>query len=233
MLNLQALPGYATGGTIHIISNNQVGFTTDPYEARSTRYASDLAKGYDLPIVHVNADDVEACIAAVHLAIDYRRKFRRDVIVDLIGYRRFGHNEQDEPAYTQPRQTELIKTHPTVRELYASQLVAQGVITQRPGQGDAGRRDGAHRRQAHKNVKGGTPEPKLATQAALNRSEPAPPTAVDRAPAAALERRGGARARRLHAPTRSWSRSSRSAPRRSRRAARSTGAWPRRWPSPR
>ena len=83
MLNLQALAGYATGGTIHIISNNQVGFTTDPIEGRSTRYASDLAKGYDLPIVHVNADDVEACIAAVHLAIDYRRKFGRDVLIDL------------------------------------------------------------------------------------------------------------------------------------------------------
>ncbi|HYZ15039.1 MAG TPA: multifunctional oxoglutarate decarboxylase/oxoglutarate dehydrogenase thiamine pyrophosphate-binding subunit/dihydrolipoyllysine-residue succinyltransferase subunit, partial [Candidatus Acidoferrum sp.] len=129
VLNLQGLAGYSTGGTIHIISNNQVGFTTDPTEARSTRYASDLAKGYDLPIVHVNADDVEACMAAVHLAIDYRRKFGRDVIVDLIGYRRFGHNEQDEPAYTQPLQSELIKKHPTVRELYASQLVAQGVLS--------------------------------------------------------------------------------------------------------
>ncbi|HEY6235560.1 MAG TPA: multifunctional oxoglutarate decarboxylase/oxoglutarate dehydrogenase thiamine pyrophosphate-binding subunit/dihydrolipoyllysine-residue succinyltransferase subunit, partial [Candidatus Elarobacter sp.] len=129
VLNLQALAGYSTGGTIHIISNNQVGFTTDPSEGRSTRYASDLAKGYDLPIVHVNSDDVDASIAAVHLAIDYRRKFGRDVVVDLIGYRRFGHNEQDEPAYTQPRQTELIKLHPTVRELYAGQLVAQGVLT--------------------------------------------------------------------------------------------------------
>ena len=180
VLNLQALPGYATGGTIHIISNNQVGFTTDPYEARSTRYASDLAKGYDLPIVHVNADDVEACIAAVHLAIDYRRKFRRDVIVDLIGYRRFGHNEQDEPAYTQPRQTELIKTHPTVRELYSSQLVAQGVISsdQAKEMQDAAT---AHISQAHKTVKDGPPEPKLAAQAALNRSEPTPDTAVARA----------------------------------------------------
>jgi 2-oxoglutarate dehydrogenase E1 component len=129
VLNLSAIAGYATGGTIHIISNNQVGFTTDPMEGRSTRYASDLAKGYDLPIVHVNADDVEMCIAAVHLAIDYRRKFRRDVLIDLIGYRRFGHNEQDEPAYTQPQMYEKIKSHPTVRELFASRLVAQGVLT--------------------------------------------------------------------------------------------------------
>jgi 2-oxoglutarate dehydrogenase E1 component len=129
VLNLSAIAGYNTGGTIHIISNNQVGFTTDPMEGRSTRYASDLAKGYDLPIVHVNADDVEMCIAAVHLAIDYRRKFHRDVLIDLIGYRRFGHNEQDEPAYTQPQMTELIKKHPTVRELFASRVVAQGVLT--------------------------------------------------------------------------------------------------------
>ena len=105
MLNLQALPGYATGGTLHIIANNQIGFTTDPGDARSTRYASDLAKGFDVPIVHVNADDVDACMAAVHLAVDFRRRFGHDVIIDLIGYRRFGHNETDEPAYTQPGST--------------------------------------------------------------------------------------------------------------------------------
>ncbi len=155
VLNLQALAGYSTGGTIHIISNNQVGFTTDPFEGRSTRYASDLAKGYDLPIVHVNADDVESCIAAVHLAIDYRRKFSRDVIVDLIGYRRFGHNEQDEPAYTQPLQTDAIKSHPTVRELYAGELVAQGVLTTEQAKE---LQDLATERivSAHKAVKGGT-----------------------------------------------------------------------------
>jgi 2-oxoglutarate dehydrogenase complex dehydrogenase (E1) component-like enzyme len=147
VLNLQALAGYSTGGTIHIISNNQVGFTTDPSEGRSTRYASDLAKGYDLPIVHVNADDVDACIAAVHLAIDYRRKFGRDVVVDLIGYRRFGHNEQDEPAYTQPRDR-ADQSHPTVRELFAAQLVAQGVLTQEQVKEMQDRRDGAHDRSA-------------------------------------------------------------------------------------
>ena len=129
VLNLQALAGYATGGTVHIISNNQVGFTTDPRDARSTFYASDLAKGFDVPIVHVNADDVDACIAAVHLAIDFRRKFGHDVIIDLIGYRRFGHNETDEPAYTQPDMYERIKSHPTVRELYAQKLIAQGIVS--------------------------------------------------------------------------------------------------------
>jgi 2-oxoglutarate dehydrogenase E1 component len=152
VLNLQAIPGYATGGTIHIISNNQIGFTTDPMEGRSTRYASDLAKGYDLPIVHVNADDVEACIAAVHLAIDYRRRFGRDVLIDLIGYRRFGHNEQDEPTYTQPQMYERIKSHPTVRELFAARLVAQGVLTaeQVTAMQEAA---SARMAEAHRNVK--------------------------------------------------------------------------------
>ncbi len=128
VFNLQSLPGYQTGGTIHIIANNQVGFTTDPKDSRSTRYASDLAKGFDVPIVHVNADDVEACIWAVHLAIDFRKKFGRDVLLDVIGYRRFGHNEQDEPAYTQPEMYDRIKAHPTARELFANKLVAQGAL---------------------------------------------------------------------------------------------------------
>ena len=129
VFNMQSLPGYETGGTIHLIANNQIGFTTDPADARSTRYASDLAKGFDVPIVHVNADDVDACIAAVHLAIDFRRAFGRDALIDLIGYRRFGHNEQDEPAYTQPQMADRIKSHPTVRELFANKLVNQGVLS--------------------------------------------------------------------------------------------------------
>ena len=129
VLNLQALPGYATGGTLHLIANNQVGFTTVTQDGRSTRYASDLAKGFDVPIVHVNADDLDACIAAVFLAIEFRRRFERDVLIDVIGYRRVGHNETDEPAYTQPLMYETIKTHPTARELYANKLVAQSILT--------------------------------------------------------------------------------------------------------
>ncbi len=129
-LNLQALDGYTTGGTFHIITDNQLGFTTDPRDGRSTRYASDLAKGFDVPIIHVNADDVEACIAAVKLATQYRERFGRDAVIDLIGYRRYGHNETDEPAYTQPVMYEKIKKHPPVRKLYADQLVQQGVVTQ-------------------------------------------------------------------------------------------------------
>ncbi len=128
-LNLQGLDGYTTGGTLHIITNNQLGFTTDPDESRSTRYASDLAKGFDIPIIHVNADDVEACVAAVRLALAFRERFGRDALIDLIGYRRFGHNEQDEPAYTQPTMYDAIKKHPPVRKLYADQLTQRGVIS--------------------------------------------------------------------------------------------------------
>ena len=130
-LNLQALDGYSVGGTIHLIQNNQVGFTTDPEDARSTRWASDLAKGYDVPIIHVNADDVSACVAAVRLAFAFRQEFGHDVLIDLIGYRRFGHNEADEPAYTQPEMYQVIKKHAPTRELYAKQLIEQGVVTER------------------------------------------------------------------------------------------------------
>jgi 2-oxoglutarate dehydrogenase E1 component len=129
-LNLQALDGYTTGGTIHLIQNNQVGFTTNADDARSTTWASDLAKGFDVPIIHVNADDVAACISAVRLAFAFRQEFGHDVLIDLIGYRRFGHNEADEPAYTQPAMYQVIKKHPPVRELFARQLIEQGVVTE-------------------------------------------------------------------------------------------------------
>ncbi len=129
-LNLQALDGYKVGGTVHIITNNQVGFTTDPDDARSTRWASDLAKGFDVPIVHVNADDVQACMSAVRLAFAFRQEFGHDVLIDLIGYRRFGHNESDEPAYTQPEMYAKIKNKKRVSELWADRLVAEGVVSQ-------------------------------------------------------------------------------------------------------
>jgi len=129
-LNLQALDGYQVGGTLHIITNNQVGFTTDPEDSRSTRWASDLAKGFDVPIIHVNADDVRSCIYAVRLAFAFREEFGHDVLIDLIGYRRFGHNEADEPAYTQPELTTKIKKHPRVTELFSKQLVDGGTISQ-------------------------------------------------------------------------------------------------------
>jgi 2-oxoglutarate dehydrogenase E1 component len=127
-LNLQGLRGYTTGGTVHIIQNNQVGFTTDPEEARSTPYAADPAKGYNVPIVHVNADDVEACSAAIRLAMAYRERWGRDIVIDVIGYRRYGHQETDEPAYTQPTTAAKIKAHPPVSEIYAAKLVDEGVV---------------------------------------------------------------------------------------------------------
>jgi 2-oxoglutarate dehydrogenase E1 component len=133
-LNLEALPGYTTGGTLHLIANNQVGFTTDPSDGRSTRYSSDLAKGFDIPIIHVNADDPEAAIAAIRLALAFRRRFGHDVVVDLVGYRRFGHNEQDEAAYTQPLMVARIQQHPTVREQYAASLAETGVVSQEESQ---------------------------------------------------------------------------------------------------
>jgi multifunctional 2-oxoglutarate metabolism enzyme len=126
--NLQALRGYTTGGTVHVIQNNQVGFTTDPEDARSTPYAADMAKGFNVPIVHVNADDVEACTAAIRLAMAYRERWERDIVIDVIGYRRYGHNETDEPAYTQPAAAAKIKAHPPVSEIYAERLIEDGTI---------------------------------------------------------------------------------------------------------
>jgi multifunctional 2-oxoglutarate metabolism enzyme len=176
VFNLQSLAGYTTGGTIHIIANNQIGFTTNPAEGRSTRYSSDLAKGFDVPIVHVNADDVEACIAAVHLSLDFRHKFGRDILIDLIGYRRFGHNETDEPAYTQPGMYEKIKAHPTVRELFAASLVAQGALTKEQVQemSDAA---AARISDAHKAVREGDVS-KLIAAGHEERAETAPPAPV-------------------------------------------------------
>ncbi|MFC5714332.1 2-oxoglutarate dehydrogenase E1 component [Thalassorhabdus alkalitolerans] len=128
-LNLSRLKGYQTGGTLHIIANNQLGFTTESHDSRSTMYSSDLAKGYEIPVVHVNADDPEACIAAVQLAYEYRKRFQKDFLIDLIGYRRFGHNEMDEPAATQPHLYEKIRKHKTASEYYADRLIQDGLIT--------------------------------------------------------------------------------------------------------
>jgi 2-oxoglutarate decarboxylase len=141
-LNLQALKGYATGGTIHVIQNNQVGFTTDPKDGRSTPYAADMAKGFNVPIVHVNADDVEACSAAVRLAMAYRERWGRDIVIDVIGYRRYGHNETDEPAYTQPHIAAKIKAHPPVSEIYAKQLVEEGALSEEDVESAAKERHG-------------------------------------------------------------------------------------------
>ncbi len=127
--NLSGLEGFRTGGTLHIIVNNQVGFTTDPIDGRSTHYASDLAKGFEVPIVHVNADDAESCVHVTRLAIEYRANFGKDFLIDVVGYRRHGHNETDEPSFTQPTLYKKIRSHPSTREVWGNRLVAEGVVT--------------------------------------------------------------------------------------------------------
>lgn len=107
-----------------------IGFTTESAESRSTKYASDLAKGYEIPIVHVNADDPEACLSAVKFAVEYRKTFNKDFLIDLIGYRRYGHNEMDEPSTTQPMLYDAVRKHPTVKQIFAEKLVKEGVLTE-------------------------------------------------------------------------------------------------------
>ncbi len=127
-LNLSGLPGYQTGGTLHLIANNLVGYTTDQKDGRSTRYASDLAKGFEIPIIHVNADDPIACVSAMNLAYEYRKTFHKDFLIDLVGYRRYGHNEMDEPRTTQPQLYQDIDNHPTAAHVFADVLKEKGVI---------------------------------------------------------------------------------------------------------
>src|SRR5690606_25177698 len=128
--NLSQLPGYWTGGTIHIIANNQLGFTTLPRDARSTLYASDLAKGFKVPVIHVNADDPIACIEVARIAYGYLAAFGKDSLIDLIGYRRYGHNELDEPGFTQPVLYQKIRNHPTVRALWAQTLINKQLVSE-------------------------------------------------------------------------------------------------------
>jgi 2-oxoglutarate dehydrogenase E1 component len=129
-LNLAQLKGYRTGGTIHIIINNQIGFTTSPEAGRSTIYSTDVARMTQLPIFHINGDDPEAAYRVVQIALDYRQKFNKDVVLDLIGFRRLGHNESDEPSYTQPLMYARVKAHPGIRTVYAKRLIKEGVLTE-------------------------------------------------------------------------------------------------------
>ncbi|RJS26105.1 2-oxoglutarate dehydrogenase E1 component [Corallococcus sp. H22C18031201] len=128
-LNLAGLKGYTTGGTLHVVINNQVGFTTDPSDSRSSIYATAIAQMLDIPIFHVNGDDPEACVHVARLAAEYRQTFKSDVVIDLICYRRYGHNEGDDPSFTQPQMYDLIRKHPTVRTLYAQELAQKGRIS--------------------------------------------------------------------------------------------------------
>ena len=156
-LNLSRLPGYDTGGTLHIIANNQLGFTATPGESYSTSYTSGIARGFKIPIVHVNADDPVACLEAARLSWEYRERFRRDFLIDLVGYRRYGHNEGDEPAFTQPLMYKTISSHLTVRELLAQTLVKEGKIPpERPDAADQEAfrhsREGVRRAQARRGL---------------------------------------------------------------------------------
>ncbi|MFN2570127.1 MAG: multifunctional oxoglutarate decarboxylase/oxoglutarate dehydrogenase thiamine pyrophosphate-binding subunit/dihydrolipoyllysine-residue succinyltransferase subunit [Gemmatimonadales bacterium] len=173
--NLARLRGYTTGGTFHLILNNQIGFTTEPREGRSTDYSSDLAKGFDVPIVHVNADDPEACLASVRLAMMYREKFHADIVIDLVGYRRYGHNEADEPAYTQPTMYERIKQTPPVREKYAAQLASEGIVDAAQASADA---EAAYQRLAAIQQAVKTGQRAEDTQRIPRKTTPEPTTAV-------------------------------------------------------
>lgn len=128
-LQMSQLAGYKVGGTLHIIVNNQVGFTTDPRDSRTATYSSDMAKVIQAPVLLVNGDDAEACVRAVQMAVRFRQEFGEDVVIDFICYRRFGHNEGDEPAFTQPKMYEKIKAHPTLMKIYGDQLEKDGVMT--------------------------------------------------------------------------------------------------------
>lgn len=131
VLQMAGVRPHTTGGTIHIILDNQVGFTTNGKDTRSTRYSSDAAKMTFTPVIHVNGDDVESAVRAMDIALRYRQEFGKDVVINLLCYRKYGHNEGDEPAFTQPQMYEIIKTHPTVREIFAKKLTAEGSVEQK------------------------------------------------------------------------------------------------------
>src|SRR5947208_16985029 len=127
-LQLAQLRGYRTGGTIHIIINNQIGFTTSPEAGRSSIYSTDVARMTQSPIFHINGDDPEAAYRTLRIALDYRQRYKKDVVLDVVGFRRLGHNETDEPRYTPPLLHRRVREHPGVRTIYAHRLVQEGVL---------------------------------------------------------------------------------------------------------
>ena len=156
-LNLSQLRGYRTGGTIHVVVNNQVGFTTSPGSSRSSLYCTDVARMVQAPIFHVNGDDPEACIRVARLAFEYRQAFKKDVVIDLVCYRRRGHNEGDDPSYTQPLMYDLIEQKRSVRKLYTESLIGRGDITDRGGRAGAARLPAAAGAGLHRGARGDQP----------------------------------------------------------------------------
>jgi len=128
-LGFQDLVDYSTGGIIHIVLNNQIGFTTNPNQSRSSYYCTEIAKAVDSPVIHVNADEPDILDKCMKIAVRYRQKFKKDIFIDIVGYRRYGHNEQDQPNFTQPLMYEKIKNHSSVYDIYANKLIQKGVIT--------------------------------------------------------------------------------------------------------
>jgi multifunctional 2-oxoglutarate metabolism enzyme len=180
-LNLSEVPGYEVGGTVHVVVNNQLGFTTAPELGRSSVYATDVAKMVQAPIFHVNGDDPEACVRVVELAFAFRQAFHKDVVVDMVCYRRFGHNEADEPAFTQPKMYELIRAHRSVRKLYTETLVNRGDLSL--AEAEAALDDFRARltRAFEETHASAAPEPRVNAEIPET-VEPSPPTGVGRAP---------------------------------------------------
>ena len=178
VFNLAQLRGYRTGGSLHVIVNNQIGFTTPPAAGRSSMYSTDVAKINQVPIFHVNADDPEAAYRVLQIALDYRQEWHKDVVVDLIGFRLHGHNEGDEPTYTQPLMYKRIQEHPGVRSLYARRLVREGVLTEAEVDGDGGAAEGRVRGRARQSEGHRARRADRARAAPRHRLRPA--TAVDR-----------------------------------------------------
>ncbi len=236
---LSDLKGYRTGGSIHFIVNNQIGFTTYPRYSRSSPYPSDVAKMIEAPIFHVNGDDPEAVVFAAKVATEYRQKFQRPVVIDMFCYRRFGHNEGDEPAFTQPLMYQKIRAHPTTLEIYGKKLVAEGVVTE--GEVEKMKADWRARLDAEFEAAQGYKPNKAdwldgrwsGLKAAREADDPRRGnTGVDVAELRDIGRRSP-RCRRASTSTAPSSASSTTAPRRSRPARASTGRPPRRSPSAR
>ena len=238
---LSDLKGYRTGGSVHFIVNNQIGFTTYPRYSRSSPYPSDVAKMIEAPILHVNGDDPEAVVYAAKVATEYRQQFQRPVVIDMFCYRRFGHNEGDEPSFTQPLMYKKIRSHPTTLEIYAKKLIAEGVVTE----GEVEKMKADWRATPRSRVRGRAglqaEQGRLARRPLVGaegrgrsrRSAPRQSPASTSDDAARHRRARSPRCRRASTSTAPSSASSTTAPRRSRPARASTGRRPRRSPSAR